>query len=208
MTRAVLFDVDGVLIHGYHHRPELQRRWDDNLQADLGIDPQRLKQAFFFDVFMKKVIIGQAGLVETLDRVLPGLDYRGSTLSFVDYWFERDSQLNTELVDVARRLKVAGVRVFIATNQEHLRARHIWHTLRLGEVFEDMFYAARLGVMKPNPGFYAEVDRRLGPQTEPPLLFDDSPPVVAAARAAGWEAVEYARLDDCTTHPWIAERLS
>lgn len=208
MTRSVLFDVDGVLIHGYHHRPELQRRWDANLQADLGIHPQSLKQAFFHDVFMKKVIIGQMNLVDALDRVLPGLGYRGSTMTFVDYWFDHDSQLNAELVDIARRLKTAGARVYIATNQEHLRARHLWHALRLGEVFEDMFYAARLGVMKPNPEFFAKVDRRLGPQAEPPLLFDDSPPVIAAARTAGWEAVEYNRLEDCTTHPWIAERLA
>lgn len=207
MTRTILFDVDGVLIHGYHHRPELQRRWDDALQADLGIDPQRLKQVFFFDVFIKKVIIGQASLVDALDRVLPGLGYRGSTMAFIDYWFEHDSQLNTELVAIARRLKAAGARVFMATNQEHLRARHLWTQLELGEVFEDMFYAARLGVMKPSPGFYAEVDRRLGPQSEPPLLFDDSPPVVEGARKAGWEAVEYTRLEDCTGHPWIAERL-
>jgi putative hydrolase of the HAD superfamily len=157
---------------------------------------------------MKKVIIGQMNLVDALDRVLPGLGYRGSTMTFVDYWFDHDSQLNAELVDIARRLKTAGARVYIATNQEHLRARHLWHALRLGEVFEDMFYAARLGVMKPNPEFFAKVDRRLGPQAEPPLLFDDSPPVIAAARTAGWEAVEYNRLEDCTTHPWIAERLA
>ena len=41
MTRAVLFDVDGVLVHGYHARPELQLRWDENLLEDLGIDPEQ-----------------------------------------------------------------------------------------------------------------------------------------------------------------------
>ena len=35
--RAVLFDVDGVLVHGYHARAERQRRWDEHMQADLGI---------------------------------------------------------------------------------------------------------------------------------------------------------------------------
>ena len=40
MTRALVFDVDGVLVHGYHARPERQRRWDENLLADLssGVD--------------------------------------------------------------------------------------------------------------------------------------------------------------------------
>lgn len=208
MSRAVLFDVDGVLVHGYHTRPELQRRWDENLLGDLGIEPQKFKEKFIFDVFIKKVIVGQLGLVETLDRVLPQLGYHGPTQRFIAYWLEHDSHLNVELIETVRKLKAAGAKVYIATNQEHLRAQWLWQTLRLGEIFDDMFYAARLGVMKPHPGFYAEIDRRMGPQTEPPLFFDDSPEVVAGARKAGWEAVVFNTSDDCTTYPWIAERLA
>jgi putative hydrolase of the HAD superfamily len=208
MPRAVLFDVDGVLVHGYHTRAELQRRWDEHMLEDLGVDPAAFKQRFIFDVFVKKVIIGQLGLVEALDAVLPQLGYKGPTQRFVAYWLERDSQLNTELIGIAGQLKSAGARIFVATNQEHLRAQWLWQTLRLGETFDDMFYAARLGVTKPNPRFYAEVERRIGPQPEPPLFFDDSPEVVAAARKAGWEAVVYESLADCTTHPWVAARLN
>ena len=207
MTRAVLFDVDGVLVHGYHARPELQLRWDENLLEDLGIDPQQFKDRFIYDVFVKKVLVGKVGLVEALDRVLPQLGYKGPTQRIVAYWLEHDSRLNTQLIDVARRLKATGLKVYIATNQEHLRAQWLWQGLRLGEVFDDMFYAARFGVAKPDPGFYAEVERRIGPQTEPPLFFDDSPKVIAGARKAGWEAVEFNANEDCTGHPWIAERL-
>ena len=207
MTRAVLFDVDGVLVHGYHARPELQLRWDENLLEDLGIDPQQFKDRFIYDVFIKKVLVGKVGLVEALDRVLPQLGYKGPTQRIVAYWLEHDSRLNTPLIDVARRLKATGLKVYIATNQEHLRAQWLWQGLRLGEVFDDMFYAARFGVAKPDPGFYAEVERRIGPQTEPPLFFDDSPKVIAGARKAGWEAVEFNANEDCTGHPWIAERL-
>ena len=207
MTRAVLFDVDGVLVHGYHARPELQLRWDENLLEDLGIDPQQFKDRFIYDVFIKKVLVGKVGLVEALDRVLPQLGYKGPTQRIVAYWLEHDSRLNTQLIDVARRLKATGLKVYIATNQEHLRAQWLWQGLRLGEVFDDMFYAARFGVAKPDPGFYAEVERRIGPQTEPPLFFDDSPKVIAGARKAGWEAVEFNANEDCTGHPWIAERL-
>ncbi|NDC56614.1 MAG: haloacid dehalogenase, partial [Alphaproteobacteria bacterium] len=34
----IFFDVDGVLIHGYHARPELRQCWDENLPRDFGID--------------------------------------------------------------------------------------------------------------------------------------------------------------------------
>ena len=43
MTRALVFDVDGVLVHGYHAKPERTRRWDENLLADLGVDPDQFR---------------------------------------------------------------------------------------------------------------------------------------------------------------------
>ena len=52
------------------------------------------------------------------------------------------------------------------------------------------------------------MSNRLGPQAEPPLFFDDRDDIVKAARAHGWEAVQYDELEDVTGHPWIAERLT
>ena len=121
--RAVIFDVDGVLVHGYHARPELQRRWNETLLADLGVDPERFNAEFIFDVFVKRVIIGQIGLVESLEKVLPRLGYHGSPMRFVSYWLTHDSNLNLPLIDAIRRLKARGdSSLYIATNQEHLRA--------------------------------------------------------------------------------------
>jgi putative hydrolase of the HAD superfamily len=58
VTRAVIFDVDGVLVHGYHARPERTRRWDENLLADLGVDPDRFREEFIFDIFITRVVTG------------------------------------------------------------------------------------------------------------------------------------------------------
>jgi putative hydrolase of the HAD superfamily len=74
-------------------------------------------------------------------------------------------------------------------------------------LFDDIFYSARLGVLKPNALFFERIAAALGPQAEPPLLFDDSSSVVEAARDFGWEAVLYDQLTDCTSHPWIARTL-
>lgn len=54
MTRALFFDIDGVLVHGYHHNPERTRRWDATLLDDLGVEPARFTQEFIFDIFVKK----------------------------------------------------------------------------------------------------------------------------------------------------------
>ncbi|HEY0032445.1 MAG TPA: HAD-IA family hydrolase [Devosia sp.] len=209
MTRAVIFDVDGVLVHGYHARPDLTRRWNENLLADLGVNPERFTQEFIFDIFIKQVVVGKMSLVEALDRRLPSLGFKGSPMTFIDYWLTHDSELNHPLLDCIRILKKQDdLRLYIATNQDHTRALWLWQSMGLGSLFEDIFYSARIGTRKPERGFFDFVDKRIGRQSEPPLFFDDTPKVVEGARAAGWEAVLFNTIDDFLVHPWIAARLS
>ena len=207
MTRAVLFDVDGVLVHGYHARPEKQVRWDRTMQADLGVDPARFKTEFIDDIFIKKVIVGQMSLLEALDRTLPRLGYRGPSMAFAGYWLTHDSNVNQPLLDVVVRLKAAGTPLYVATNQEHMRAQWLWQQLKFGELFDDMFHSARIGHMKPARPYFDWIDNRLGRREAPPLFFDDREDVVRGANAHGWEAVLYDEIDDVLNHPFIADRL-
>ena len=208
MTRAVFFDVDGVLVHGYHARPELTRRWNENLMADLGVDPDRFTQEFIFDIFIKKVVVGEMSLVEALDRRLPSLGFKGSPMVFVDYWLTHDSQTNQPLLDLVGKLKLRDdLRLYIATNQDHMRALWLWQSIGLKDLFEDIFYSARIGIRKPEKGFFDFIEHRIGPQSEPPLFFDDTPKVIEGAGAVGWEAVLFNTIDDFTSHPWIAKRI-
>jgi putative hydrolase of the HAD superfamily len=208
MTRAIFFDVDGVLVHGYHARPELTRRWNENLLADLGVDPDRFNDEFIFDIFIKKVIVGEMAIIDALERRLPGLGYEGSPMRFLHYWLSHGSILNTPLIEVVRKLRTrSDLKLYIATNQDHMRAQWLWHTMGLSELFEDIFYSARAGIRKPEKGFFDFIEQRIGPQAKPPLFFDDTPKVIEGARSHGWEAVLFDTVDDCTSHDWIAARL-
>lgn len=207
--RTILFDVDGVVIHGFHARPERRRRWDTDMLRDLGIDPARFSEAFFGGRFERDVLTGRQSIVKALSDVLPTIGFHGSPMLVVDYWLRRDSQLNMPLLDLIRDLRRAGAGpIHLATNQEHLRAFHLWSALGLGSYFDDIFYAARLGVLKPAREFFERIEQAIGPQSEPPLFFDDSETVVAAASAFGWEGVLYDELGSCAAHPWIAGLLA
>jgi putative hydrolase of the HAD superfamily len=206
-SRTVLFDVDGVLVHGYHQKPEKQVKWDATLLADMGIDPDVFRKEFIFDIFIKKVIVGQMSLLEALDRILPRLGYRGPSMAFAGYWLSKDSNVNAPLLEIVHKLKTSGARLYIATNQEHMRAQWLWQQLKFGEVFEDIFHSARVGHRKPQKPYFDWVSHRIGPQDEPPLFFDDSEEVIKGARAYGWEAVQYDDLEDVTSHPWVAGRI-
>lgn len=208
MARAVFFDVDGVLVHGYHANPDRSVRWDENLLDDLGIDPAHFRQKFIFGPFVNEVIVGKKPMVTALSEVLPGLGFHDSPMVVLDYWLRHDSYLNRQLLDAIRDLLGApDIRLYIATNQDHARAQWLWQTLGMSETFEDIFYAARMGVLKPEPAFFDGIMKIIGPQDEPPLFFDDSPKVVDGARAYGWEAILYDNLEDVTEHPFIKARL-
>ncbi len=207
--RSVLFDVDGVLVHGYTGQVERRRRWDEHLHADLGIDPTAFRDLFIKQVFETEVLTGRKALLVALEEVLPQLGFHGSPFVVASYWLNRDGHLNLQLLDVVRNLRRTGrVRLYVATNQEHLRAFHLWNRHGFENLFDDMFHAARFGELKPGRAFFERAADILGPQSEPPLFFDDSEAVVQAANAFGWEGVLYHHLADCSAHPWIAAILS
>lgn len=205
--RPILFDVDGVVVHGFHAVAEKRRRWDENVLRDLGIEPDKFAEVFIHGPFERDVLSGRLSLIQALADAAPAFGFDGSPMRLADYWLLRDSQVNFQLLDLVRELRLAGARrIYLATNQEHLRAFHLWSNVGLKAYFDDIFYAARLGALKPSSEFFEKIERSLGRQTESPLFFDDSEAAVRAACAFGWEGVLFESTESCSRHPWI-ERL-
>ena len=146
-----MLDVDGVLVV----RPE-GRRWDWNLEVDLGLASSLLEEEFF-QVHFQEVVLGQADLRERLGSVLARIAPHLSAETLIAYWFEHDSFLDDVLLKDLSLVRRAGLRLHLATVQEHYRARHLWDALKLSEHFDGMHYAADLGCAKPDPEFFARV---------------------------------------------------
>lgn len=185
--RALMLDVDGVLVDG---RPEDGRPWHTSLEADLGLAYDTL-HAELFASHWEHIVVGRAGLMEHLASVLPRIAPHVSPERLVAYWFERDSRLAATLLPELAAVRAAGVRVYLATNQEHLRAAHLMDTLRLAEHVDGVFYSARLGARKPDAEFFARVQAAVGLRGEELLLVDDSRENVEAAVTAGWRALHW-----------------
>lgn len=66
-------------------------------------------------------------LAVALLAVAPGL----TVDKVLTYWFQHDARLNRELLIDLAALRDAGLRVYLATNQEHARARYLMDTLGL-----------------------------------------------------------------------------
>jgi putative hydrolase of the HAD superfamily len=207
--RAIFFDVDGVLVHGYHAHFGNRNRWDQHLEVDFGVHPDLFRDVFIKGPLESEGLTGRTSILNALDQCSGALKIKGAEIALIKYWLERDSMVSSGLLKLLWRLKENHhCKLYIATNQEHVRAFYLWANLGFGELFDDIFYSARLGLMKPSRGFFERISEHIVAETERPLLFDDSTAVVEAANEFGWEAVLYRDIDDCASHPWIRRHVA
>jgi putative hydrolase of the HAD superfamily len=181
--RALMVDVDGVVVR----HPE-GHRWDRDILADLGVDPQALQTQFFAPHF-DDIVLGRAGLMDRLGPALAQFAPHVPAQALVDYWFAKDAQLDETLLADLAVLRGQGLALHLATVQEHLRADHLWNRLGLKDRFDAIHYAAAYGSKKPDAAFFDAVCARTGLAPGEVVLIDDSPRNVEGARACGWAAV-------------------
>ena len=101
MIRAVIFDVDGVLVQSGVFGRRLR---------ELGIDPASL-QSFWHGPFAE-CSIGRADLKQSLPPFIEQWGYPGSVEDCLQAWFEADSTLNHPLLEEIASLRAGGVPVF------------------------------------------------------------------------------------------------
>jgi len=156
--KALMVDVDGVLVDG---RPEDGRHWHTSIEKDLGFSSDTLHEQFFAP-YWENIVLGRAGLMEHLMTALQKIAPHVSPAKFVSYWFERDSRLVAPLLQELSLVRSAGIRVYLATNQEHLRAAYLMEKLSLAEHVDGIFYSARLGqrnlIWNSSPKFKQPLD--------------------------------------------------
>ncbi len=107
-----------------------------------------------------------------------------------DFW----STLNPPMLDWAKRLQRAGIRIGILSNmpdamEAGLRARHHWI-----EAFDHHTWSHSLNLAKPEPAIYLHAAEGLRTPPANILFIDDRAENVEAAIAVGMQAIQY------TTH--------
>jgi mannitol-1-/sugar-/sorbitol-6-phosphatase len=170
---AVLFDLDGVLVDSRRCIEAIWRRW----AAAKGLDP---------DPFIR-VAHGRR-ISETLRRVAPTLDV-GAEAAALD---------RLEEIETAGVLPIPGAEALVRTIPAARWAivtsgSHRVATLRLGVVglpVPEVFVTAEtVAHGKPAPDGYLAAAVRLGVSPAQCVVIEDSPPGVAASRAAGMRVI-------------------
>ena len=200
-----MIDVDGVVVGG---RPSDGRPWATDLETDLGLSFEIVRDGFFRP-YWEEVVIGQADLRERLASVLAKAAPKITVEQVLAYWFQQDARLNVELLKDLAMLRSGGLQTYLATNQEHERAHYLMNRLGLAAHVDSCHYSAALRHRKPRLEFFQAVASKVGLPPETLLLVDDSCKNVQAAIDAGWHAVRWTgddRLIDHSSLLWLMTR--
>ena len=186
-AKVLMMDVDGVLVSG---RPSDGRHLFAELEKDLGLSPDKLRETFFAP-FWESIVTGREGLTERLVPVLREMAPKVSAERLIAYWFENDSRVDESVLAAVGLYRRRGVQVFLATNQEHMRADYLMQSVGLGKHVDGIIYSAALGHRKPSPEFFDLAAAVAGAEPEHLVLVDDTLANVEAARRRGWAAVHW-----------------
>lgn len=204
----IFFDVDGVLMNNIHMERGWLNRWDKDIEKDLGINPDHFQE--IFASWFREVQLGRLDFETEMARWLTEHNYEVSAQKVISYWNEKDMNLNADLWPVIRRLSQnPDVHLYVATNQSHARANHLWNS-GFKDHFKKIFYSAALGCFKHDSEYFRLVENEIGidPSEEPVLFFDDDKRNIAASSARGWRSVYFHTADDVRNYPMIKSLLA
>jgi len=115
----------------------------------------------------------------------------------IDLW----GQLNPPMLDWVHRLQRSGIRTGILSNmgdamETGLRARHPWI-----EAFDHHTWSHVLNIAKPEPAIYRHAAEGMATPAANILFIDDRAENIAAALAAGMQAIQY------SDHPTFEQEM-
>ena len=186
MIKAILFDVDGVVVKG--------PRFSDILEEKYGIT--RDKTEPFFSSEFQMAQIGRVNLREVLIPYLERWGWNGTVDELIKAWFE-SVKPDPQMLEKIAELRARGIKCCLASNQEKLRAAYLANEMGLEKIFDKIFISAHIGHKKPLVEFFEYIaDHLEGTKKEEVLFWDDKNTNIDAARAFGFQAEEFASFDD------------
>lgn len=197
-----VFDVDGVVIRG---RARDHRLWTTDLEKDLGIPPRELVRTFFEGKFAD-ALRGKRPLEEVLGEAMKEMGQGGKTEALIEYWLRHDDGIDKELISfLDRQREEHDLRLILATNQEHRRAKYIWEDLHLSDHFDRVVYSAAIGHLKSEEAFFEVLEKSLQHNCSKRLYIDDDAANIAIATKRGWECHLFQGTE--TLIEWLNARL-
>ncbi len=199
---TVIFDLGGVLVRTEDRAPRTQ------LAEHFGMTYEDLDNLVFGSPTAQQATLGRISAQSHWEAVARQLDWPLDELDALQRAFWGGDAVDETLVDFLRSLRGGRFRTALLSNA--------WDDLRhaleqewcISDAFDHIFISAELGLAKPDPAIYAEIQRRLDVSPKALIFVDDFVRNVEAARAAGWAAVHFRSAEQALyeVRAWLARQ--
>lgn len=139
--------------------------------------------------------LGADVLAERLARRIPGLD-ASRARALIDAVPLSLAPIDGS-VDLLHRLHGRGHALYFLSNMPEPYAQHLEATHDFLRLFRRGVFSARVKMVKPEPAIFAHAACAFDIEPAHSLFIDDMAQNVAAARAAGWQAMLFENPADC-----------
>ena len=192
----IVFDWAGVL---FHWQPRKLLRRTLPLQAIDETSAARLEQAIFegYGGDWADFDRGLLEVPELVQRIAARTGLPPESVRAVVDAVPAELQPMPDTVALMQRLHAQGRRLHFLSNMPAPYADHLEREHGFLRCFESGVVSARVQQIKPDPGIFATAARLFGAMPSELLFIDDVPGYVQAARAAGWQALQFIDAMDC-----------
>lgn len=184
--KAVLFDVDGVLI--------LPPRPFSKIYCEkYGKDLDKL-EPFYKSKEFQNALLGKMDLKDAIKAHQDKWQWDGDLDELINQWLEGENYPNHDLLKVAEELRDAGTKVYIVTAQEKYRTAFLRDKVFVGK-YDGFLASCDIGLPKHTTEFWHEVISRVGEDPASIIYFDDKSSLVELASSLSINAHVYSSVE-------------
>lgn len=187
MTKAILFDLDGLVIIGK------KKLFSQRISEEMNIPIKQVSEFFVND--FRECSFGKADLKEKIMPYLTKWGYKGSVDDFLKYWFEGESETDRDVLKIVSDLRLKGIKCYIATRQEKYRKEYLLNVVGLKNEFDGIFCTCDIGYDKWQKEYWDFVFDKLNVRPEEIMFFCDSQKNVDNSEKLGIQAYLYTNIE-------------
>lgn len=183
MIRAILFDIGGVLSRQVRHAGH--RRWE----ARLGLAENSLGREIYHSPVAMRAFVGQGQDADVWEDLRLRFGLSPAELDELQRDFWSDWEWDLELLELIRRLRRCYLTGVISDALPGARRENMAYVN--GDTFDLILFSGEVGLLKPEAALFDRALAALGVRRDEAVFIDDTPRIVAGARALGMQAIHF-----------------
>jgi beta-phosphoglucomutase family hydrolase len=184
MIKAVIFDMDGVIVDSSHIHIEAEKQ--TMLKYGIRISSKELhKYTGMTAKFMFTELIKKYKLNTTFEEIFDEKE------KFLFKLLEQDTRPTKGVVHLVRKLKQENIKLGVASSAHKRLVEYVLEKLKISHLFDCIVSSEDITHSKPNPEIFLKSANELSVSPTDCLVIEDAKLGVEAAKNAGMQCVGY-----------------